>query len=503
MLRAAIAAVFAAAVGVAPAAAGPGFFVGLTEDQHATLRDATPYAQDLGLKAYRVPLWWPRGQARVDPLNVAGLDEVVRAAPSSVRLVVALASHKEETPLTVQDREDYCSFARDILARYPRINDIVVWNEPNKTDFWAPQYNADETSAAPGAYVALLARCYDVLHAFRPNVNVIAPATSPRGNDRPQAVSNISHSPVRFIHGMGEAYRASGRTTRLFDTFAHHAYGSQPHERPWRTHGTTQISQGDWQKLMTAVSYAFEGTGQPVPGECERGRCVWIWYTEHGFQTIPDEAKAGLYSEEENFVPVPDFVGGEPEAPPPDVTTRGPDQATQIQDAVRLAACQPYVQAFFNYRLVDSPSLVGWQSGFLWADWTPKDSYQAFKGVIAQANAKAVPCGALKSGPIPLVDPAPPAPPARPTIRLVRRQVTLDWPDAPEDDVMGYAVFRGPRGGGPYMRLNRSGLTPTSKLVDRGLRRGRTYCYRVVAFDTVENRSAQSRPRCVAVPRRR
>jgi hypothetical protein len=68
--------------------------------------------------------------------------------------------------------------------------------------------------------------------------------------------------------------------------------------------------------------------------------------------------------------------------------------------------------------------------------------------------------------------------------------------------VMGYAVFRAPKARGPFRRLNRAGLTSASAWVDRGLRRGRTYCYAVVAFDTVENRSRRSAARCVTVRRR-
>ena len=31
----------------------------------------------------------------------------------------------------------------------PQIKDVVIWNDPNDQAFWAPQYNADGSSAAP------------------------------------------------------------------------------------------------------------------------------------------------------------------------------------------------------------------------------------------------------------------------------------------------------------------------------------------------------------------
>jgi len=101
----------------------------------------------------------------------------------------------------------------------------VIGNEANAPFFWWPQYNADGSDASPAAYEALLARCYDVLHAYRAGINVAAPATSPHGNDNPFAKDNISHSPTTFVQGMAAAYKASGRMQRIFDTVVHHPYG--------------------------------------------------------------------------------------------------------------------------------------------------------------------------------------------------------------------------------------------------------------------------------------
>ena len=53
-----------------------------------------------------------------------------------------------------------------------------------------------------------------------------------------------------------------------------------------------------------------------------------------------------------------------------------PDQASQLKDAVELAYCQPAVGAFFNFQFIDEVGLGGWQSGLLWADGTPKPSYE-------------------------------------------------------------------------------------------------------------------------------
>ena len=140
-------------------------------------------------------------------------------------------------------------------------------------------------------YEALLARCWDVLHAARPGVNVIA-ASSPRGNDNPAASSNVSHSPVSFYLGLGNAYRASGRRLPIFDTVGHNPYPVTNAERPWVRHTTGRtIAEGDYDKLMALLQQAFGGTGQPLPGQKQ----VRIWYMEQGFQTAVDPAKRPLY----------------------------------------------------------------------------------------------------------------------------------------------------------------------------------------------------------------
>ena len=137
---------------------------------------------------------------------------------------------------------------------------------------------------------------------------------------------------------------------------------------------------------MAVLQDAFGGTGQPVPGE---GR-VSIWYMEQGFQTTIDPAKSSLYHGTEN----------DRQLLPPRAQTgtgaagRGTalDQATQLADALRLAYCQPGVAAFFNFELADETDLAGWQSGLLWADGTPKPSYQPFKAAVRAVAAGQVDC---------------------------------------------------------------------------------------------------------------
>ena len=410
-----VVALLGAASAVPSAAADPSLFFGFSEDAPKWYGSAAgDAARGIGAKAFRITLQWRTGERALDADDRAELAQAV-AGTVGMRLVVSVyAAPGIGPPLDDEARDDYCSYVRDVVASFPGVNDVSIWNEPNLTLFWRPQFNPDRTSAAPAAYQALLARCYDVLHAYRPAINVIGFATAPGGNDDPSAASN-THSPGNFIRRAGEAYRASGRTRPLFDTFGHHVHAPTAVERPWRQHiGALRIGQGDWNKLMRNLALAFSGTAQPIPGECAAGRCVSIWYLEAGVQTAIDPEKASLYQGTENVGVVPDYAGGEPEWPPPSAESPAPDQWTQIIDGVRLAYCQPYVGAYFNFLLWDEPYLGGiggWQSAPFWVDRTPKDSLPAFRQVIAEVEADAVDCSRLKGGP-PSSDFTPPSTPA-------------------------------------------------------------------------------------------
>jgi hypothetical protein len=248
-------------------------------------------------------------------------------------------------------------------------------------------------------------------------VNVIAPALCPWGSDSPTGPLTISNSPGAFIREMGAAYRASGRTDPIFDTVGHHIYGESPGERPWRTHPySKRIAEGDLDKLVNNLQEAFAGTAQAVPGRPAGARTAEVWYMEAGYETVPDSDKSFLYAGQETTSGVLPDVG--PDAPwtvLPPATSTAPDQATQLRDAVRLAYCQPYVGAFFNFLLRDQDDLGMWQSGVLWANRTPKDSYVAFRDVIQQVTAGTVDCSSFSGVVLAPSEPSASPPPASAT----------------------------------------------------------------------------------------
>ena len=385
LLRFGALAVATSCVGGSVAQASPNLLFGFTDNApFAAGTQATGPALALGARGFAYMLVWSHGKTYPTQDEARGLTRAI-VASAGARVVLVVRTNGSDTPLTDVARQDFCAYALNTVKRFPTINDVVIGNEANAPYFWRPQYNPDGSSASPGAYETLLARCYDVLHGFRAGIDVAAPGTSPHGNDNPYAKDNISHSPISFIEGIGAAYRKSGRTRRIFDTVVHHPYGDNNAERPFAMHpGPYFVGEGDWNKLVATYQEAFAGTPQAVPGRClPPGPCVPIWYLEAGFQTLP---RPGAYFGPENVLTIPD-VSGLADSPTPLVTSPAPDQATQLRYALRLAYCQPYVEAVFNFLIKDDANLLGYQSGILWADWRPKGSYAALGSVVSQLAA--------------------------------------------------------------------------------------------------------------------
>ena len=369
------------AVAATPAAAlaARGLVVGINEDAVKWRPGISSTANDLGLGYYRVTQRWEPGRSQAAAADAASVAAALRNAGSQ-KVLLSVFGPANAAPVSLFSRTAYCSFVSSLLDRFPQVAAVNIWNEANLSYFWKPQFTRNGSSAAPAAYEALLARCYDAIKRSHPSVRVIT-SISPRGNDNPRARSNISHSARNFIKGVGKAYRRSHRRARVFDAWGQNVYGASSKERPWVRH-RLDIGEGDYPRLLSYLRSAFGGTRQPVPGQKD----VRIWYLENGFQTGV-ATKRSFYQDSETDRAVVAPVG----------PSSRPDQASQLSDAIRLAYCQPAVGGFFNFLLADESNLHGWQSGVLFSDWTPKPSYQAFKRVVAEVNSRRVDCAKLKA----------------------------------------------------------------------------------------------------------
>jgi hypothetical protein len=285
------------------------------------------------LGAQAVRLWVPwHGESR--PAG-ARLDELHRAeeAAQETRVVLAISGFARDTPTTASAQRRFCAYARRALALVPSSSAIVVWNEANAPTFW---------SGTAAQYEALLARCYDALH--HDGLTVLDSTAS-------------AHAPEAFLRDVADAYRASGRTRPLVDAFGHNPYPASAAEGPGARHPVGFVGEGDYRRLARVLREGF-GTPQDV------------WYLEDGFQSAVPARLAQHYDGREN-VPTVD-----PEL-----------QAERLGEAIRLAACQPRVRAFFNFELVDETRLTGWQSGLVWRGVHRKPAAASFAAAARQAAA--------------------------------------------------------------------------------------------------------------------
>ena len=341
----------------AVATAGPGMVVGAVEDhlRSSSLVEAEARMQVFrlsGFRAARVTSYWTPGRSTPDDGELATLENVATAAARNGVRVYVTVMHpgSRTTPLTEEARQEFAGYTATIVREVPAVRDVIVANEPNLNRFWLPQFS-DGASAAPAAYLQLLSVTYDALKAVSPAVRVHGGAVSPRGTDRPDGI-RPTHSPTTFIRGLGAAYRASGRTSPLMDSFAIHVYGDHSSQPPGTPHPGTTIGVADYDKLVGLLGEAFDGTAQ-------RGSTLPILYGEYGVETQIPPSRATLYT------------GTEPAGTRP---VDEPTQAAFYEQALALAYCQPNVQGMLVFLSQDERALETWQSGVYYADGTPKTS---------------------------------------------------------------------------------------------------------------------------------
>jgi hypothetical protein len=346
-----------AAPGIAEA--GPGLGVGAVEDDvraSSAVEAETRMAllRVSGFRSVRITSIWNPGQTRPTDNELRVLRNVAEAADRHNVRIYTNVMHpgSRTTPLTDESRADFAANAAALVRAVPEVRSVIVGNEPNLNRFWLPQFDENGASAAPAAYLALLAQTYDALKAVSPSIRVYGGAISPRGTDRPTGI-RPTHSPTKFIEGLGVAYRASGRTTPVMDALAIHPYTDNSSQPPTTAHpNTTTISIADYPKLVTLLGAAFDGTAQ-------RGSDLPVLYAEFGVESQIPDAKAGLYT------------GTEP------TTTRPVDEATQAvfyEQALALAFCQPTVEGMLLFLSRDERARAAWQSGVYYVDGTAKSS---------------------------------------------------------------------------------------------------------------------------------
>jgi hypothetical protein len=305
--------------------------------------------------------------------NQAALDLYVPLATlRGVRVVFSVAPTKAramtENPDAVRQYADYVA----LLARtYPTVKDFIVGNEPNQPRFFQPQFNPAGQNVSAAAYYAMLAAAYDALKAVDPALRVIGLGLSPRGNDQPNAANNVSTSPVRFLHGLGRAYRKSGRSRPIMDELAFHPYPDQDRDALMKGYRWPNAGVPNLGRIKQAFWDAFHGTRQPTFGEGRARGSMTFRLDELGWQVDVVTAASTSYTGRENIQP----------------TDEG-SQARIYAEAIRYLACDASVRSILFFLLRDEPDLDRWQAGLVRADGSRRESFDTVKSTFAQTGGR-------------------------------------------------------------------------------------------------------------------
>ena len=365
------------AVAVPAGSARAGISFGVSEDRARGADPAAFFAtlNQIGLSENRASITWDPAQPDVIPGQGEIANWLPYAQAAGVRVVFSLSSKSARDFTSDPGRAaQFANWAALIAHTFPQVKDFVIGNEPNQPYFWLPQF--DQVTGRPlsaAAYEPVLADTYDALKAADPTINVIGIGLSPRGNDNPFAKSNISRSPIRFLHDLGVAYRASGRTKPLMDELAYHPYPAKNTDPPALGYSWPNAGLPNLDRLKQAVWDAFNGTAQPTFAEAYRRESfqqpLRLELDELGWQVAIQSGLGGMYFGNENVPTV--------------------DEATQAQyytDAITWAECDAAVASLSFFLLVDEPDLSRWQSGLERIDGSQRPSYGAVQHAIAQTH---------------------------------------------------------------------------------------------------------------------
>jgi len=304
------------------------------------------------------------------------------------------------------------SWVGQVARAFPTVRQFVVMNECNQPLFVNPQFDTSGANQSAEICGRALAAGYYALKAVSPQLFVWGVGLSPRGNDLPNAASNVSTSPVKFLQALGAWFKASGRTRPLMDGLDFHPYPI-PQSLPFGTGytQTTDATVSNLPRIYQAFYDGFAGSAQPTIGQ-QPGGGLPLSLNEVGIQT--DSTGRPGYVGSETAANAAGGVLG--------VTATEDYQSSWYLQMLQLVSCDPNVKLVNIYHLLDEAALSGWQSGLYYVDQTPKKSAATVHDWIASTVGNCR--GAQRPWTPPGVPARPSAPPPAPPAAAPRIAVT-------------------------------------------------------------------------------
>ena len=244
----------------------------------------------------------------------------------------------------------------------PRVSRWSFGNEPNQATWLLPQLARRRGRVYPAAAVSYRAMVRAGIAALRATGHgadaLLLGETSPIGRRRGRLMRR-STPPATFVRtllcvdargralrGTAAAIRGCRGFARLPVTgFAHHPYAQGGSRAPtFRGDPATEITLASARRLERVLDAGARHRRIP--------RRLPIHYTEHGFQTSPPDPTFGVSPAR---------------------------QAAYVNQSDWIAYRDPRVRSVAQYKLLDDPSVSGFQSGLRFADGLAKPAYDAYR----------------------------------------------------------------------------------------------------------------------------
>lgn len=377
---------------------------------------------ELGLSANKMTVNWD--PARPDVIaDQAFLDRSVpQAIDRGVHVSFGIHIGKARA-ITGSSRaiDRFVAWLQKLARTYPAVTEYVIGNEPNLTRFWQPQFDRRGRNVSGIAFAVFLARSYDALKDVNPNITVVGVGLSPRGNDRPRAKSNISTSPVRFIHALGIGYQRMARNKPIMDVFGFHPYPARDRDPLHRGYRWPNAGVANLNRIKQAMWDAFHDTAQPtflegLPEEPAEPPAPPVEPPAPPLPLDPPVPPLPPLPTDPPTEPAPPpVVEPEPEPEPVAPLTfkldevgwqvaiprtsrrayhgrenvRPTDERTQARiygELVRQMSCDTSVSELLFFGLVDEANLDRWQAALVRADRTRRPAWGAVRAALQEVE---------------------------------------------------------------------------------------------------------------------
>ena len=237
----------------------------------------------------------------------------------------------------------------------PKVRWWTIWNEPNLSEFFKPQYERTPGGLrplSPHLYRRMVEATYPAIKAIQPDSKVLVGGTAAIGAKNP-ASENSGMPPLRFLRELAcvnhkfrpiQSGRCSGFRRLPGDGYSHHPYslGKEPDFVDRRNPDKVPIGALD--RLTRTLTRLVR------MGRID-GKLADVYLTEFGYETRPDPKAPFSFAQQARF----------------------------INWAEYLAWKNPRVRTWPQFLLHDVPDPVEYQTGLMFVDGSPKPASRSFE----------------------------------------------------------------------------------------------------------------------------